>query len=832
MKNHIFFIITAVLAGAIALAGCKDDLPQEEQKVEITTITVGIGDDDDEGGAKVSLTGTNRNVLNWTAGDRLYIARVLTASQFDPAFGLSAFETATTGGKTATFTMVAGQKPLVSGDTYVAFHVGNFDAARTRIENIVGGMPLLHDPVNTVRQMAANDFKEADAELAFSSEPLTVSATNTGFALRHHMAIIEFEIWTDDAAIIALNRQIRLVDISGGAPFATRLTVNASGAVTYDVGTSSRGATLNNGNATTFYPLNATRQKVRLPIMMNPAATPSGNFTIELQFTAGSPITFTRPARVLQPGMIYQMPMQVGGGKTVSVNPTTDVMRAGETGINSLVAYTVSTTGIAAATYTPTVNNLPQGVTVMAGANVIINASGNSAHGGHLALVGSATTQAGTYTNLTLTIDGTTSAPFTLVIAPAALTGTVTINNTAPRVGDALTATYAPGNGSGAATWSWLRGTTVISGANAANYTVVAADAGATLTARASYANQSGTVQSPATAAVLGLPDGSAGNPFLVANAADLRKVGTGTDGWGLHRHYRQTANINLAGTGNWTPIGCTGTLIPNPFTGTYDGGGFTISSLTIVATSNGPQGMFSEIGAIGVVRNVGLRLVNISRTGAAGLAWAGGIAGRNEGLIQNSYVDGIISGEQNIGGIAGVNSGGEIRNCYSTVSIQGVGTEIIILYLGGITGSNANNGLIINCFATGTIGGNSFIGGIAGRNLSGSTIERCVAVNSELWVVGNAGRVTGNNATGCILDRNFASDAVLIYRNNVQIAINPTGLTTINGASTHIDNINSGTWWSGSSGPGFSTANWSFANGRLPHLRTTTGGTFSQQGH
>jgi len=89
-----------------------------------------------------------------------------------------------------------------------------------------------------------------------------------------------------------------------------------------------------------------------------------------------------------------------------------------------------------------------------------------------------------------------------------ALTGSVTINNTAPKVGDTLTATYNPGNGTGTATWVWLRGATIITGANSNTYTVEAADLGATLTARVSFANQSGSISSAATAAVAaaGLP--------------------------------------------------------------------------------------------------------------------------------------------------------------------------------------------------------------------------------------------------------------------------------------------------------------------------------------
>ena len=97
-----------------------------------------------------------------------------------------------------------------------------------------------------------------------------------------------------------------------------------------------------------------------------------------------------------------------------------------------------------------------------------------------------------------------TSAATAAVTASAipTLTGTVTINNTSPKVGDTLTANYSGGNGTGAAAWQWLRNDTVISGTNHDNYTAVAADLGATIKARVSYAGQSGSITSAATAAV------------------------------------------------------------------------------------------------------------------------------------------------------------------------------------------------------------------------------------------------------------------------------------------------------------------------------------------
>ena len=76
--------------------------------------------------------------------------------------------------------------------------------------------------------------------------------------------------------------------------------------------------------------------------------------------------------------------------------------------------------------------------------------------------------------------------------------GTVTINNTTPRVGDTLTAVYHPGDGTGTPSWRWLRDDAIIPGAANSTYTVVSADVGSSLKASVSYSNI-GSVSSDAT---------------------------------------------------------------------------------------------------------------------------------------------------------------------------------------------------------------------------------------------------------------------------------------------------------------------------------------------
>jgi len=104
--------------------------------------------------------------------------------------------------------------------------------------------------------------------------------------------------------------------------------------------------------------------------------------------------------------------------------------------------------------------------------------------------------------DLTATKGGGTTAVDPDLDTRPNLTGTVTISNTSPVVGATLTATYSGGNGSGTATWKWLRGDTQIGNSNSNTYIVAATDEGKTIKAQVSYANQKGSVTSAATAAV------------------------------------------------------------------------------------------------------------------------------------------------------------------------------------------------------------------------------------------------------------------------------------------------------------------------------------------
>jgi len=86
---------------------------------------------------------------------------------------------------------------------------------------------------------------------------------------------------------------------------------------------------------------------------------------------------------------------------------------------------------------------------------------------------------------------------------PPELFGTVTINNTSPKVGDTLTAAFSGnGSGKGSAAWQWFADYKPISGANSETYKVVIGDSGKKLQARVRYSDRSGSVTSSPTTAV------------------------------------------------------------------------------------------------------------------------------------------------------------------------------------------------------------------------------------------------------------------------------------------------------------------------------------------
>ncbi len=274
--------------------------------------------------------------------------------------------------------------------------------------------------------------------------------------------------------------------------------------------------------------------------------------------------------------------------------------------------------------------------------------------------------------------------------------------------------------------------------------------------------------QQPTPATPLWVGDGSIGDPYQISNVTELQWMGNLSN---LGMHFILTGDIDASETSGWNagagfvPVGTDA----NSFTGTLDGNNRTITGLYIYRTATDYVGLFGCVGATASISNVGL--VNFNITGndmvggfaginddgtitncystgnASGNYWVGGFAGYSDGTITDCYSTGDASGNQNVGGFAGVN-GGTITNCYSTGNASGD------QYVGGFAGVNGDT--ITNCYCTGNASGTSEVGGFTGYNDVGGTITDCYSTGNASgsnyvggFAGGNVGTITNCYSTG-----------------------------------------------------------------------------------
>lgn len=195
--------------------------------------------------------------------------------------------------------------------------------------------------------------------------------------------------------------------------------------------------------------------------------------------------------------------------------------------------------------------------------------------------------------------------------------------------------------------------------------------------------------------------DGSRWNPYKINNETDLRILATLVNGGDRRAglYYQQTADIEIK-EGDWTPIGTGGVY----FSGNYDGGGYTISGITIDSSSK-YQGLFGKVTGTndqhrGFIQNIVLAVSNIH-----GAAYTGGIVGwLNCGHVLNCHVRNSVtvtgtSGKMGVGGVVGYFFGGTVTNCTSMASVS-TGSKV-----GGVIGYMKNmlsdeTAAATNCFS------------------------------------------------------------------------------------------------------------------------------------
>ena len=294
---------------------------------------------------------------------------------------------------------------------------------------------------------------------------------------------------------------------------------------------------------------------------------------------------------------------------------------------------------------------------------------------------------------------------------------------------------------------------------------------------------------------------------YTVYNADGLLNVAELVNGGKTDINITLDKNIDLTGK-DWTPIG---TSFDNSYTGTFDGGGHTITGLTIT-TKDQFVGLFGYLNRAGTVKNVVMEGIQITSNHMFGNT--GGVAGFSWGTIENCSVSGSVSGTKCVGGVVGAQKAGSITGCSSSATVKGT------VDVGGVAGEKW--GSMTACYATGNVTleidspKNLSGGGLVGFN-GGSSVLACYATGN----VTSTGSSTGYVHIGGFLGNNYTTVTACYWKNNHEQGIGynkkSTEATKVDGTGVTwqkaVDAMNTALQTAGSK--------WRYElNGALPTLR------------
>ena len=299
---------------------------------------------------------------------------------------------------------------------------------------------------------------------------------------------------------------------------------------------------------------------------------------------------------------------------------------------------------------------------------------------------------------------------------------------------------------------------------------------------------------------------------YTVTSADGLMNIAKLVNGGKTDINITLNTDIDLTGK-DWTPIG---TDYDNSYKGTFDGGGHTITGLT-VTTKDQFVGLFGYLNRAGTVKNVVMEGVQITSNQIYGGS-IGGVAGYSWGTIENCSVSGSVSGTVYVGGVVGAQIDGSITGCSSSATVKGM------VYVGGVAGQTNGGATLTACYATGNVTieidpkKNIAGGGLVGMN-AGSSLLACYATGN----VTSTGSSTGKVHIGGFLGNNYTTVTACYWKNNHEqgIGFNKEGIapeaTKVDGSvvtwQKAVDAMNTALQTAGSK--------WRYElNGALPTLR------------
>ncbi len=320
---------------------------------------------------------------------------------------------------------------------------------------------------------------------------------------------------------------------------------------------------------------------------------------------------------------------------------------------------------------------------------------------------------------------------------------------------------------------------------------------------------------------------GSESDPYLIYTNAQLRDLSTNVCAGESYsdKCFKMMCDIDLGGeSSEFTAIG---THESAPFSGTFDGGDYSITGLYIGAGITG-QGLFGCVktgtvknlkvgGSVsnanyhtGLIAGSGINATFISCSTLEGSTVTCTLNNNTAGIVgyvesssfEDCHNNATVNGRKHVAGIVGYCSkesstfincsntgviysgytglaGGVVAtiynatviNCYNTGSVTATST-----YAGGVVAYADSSSSVINCYNSGAVSGSSYVGGVVGQNNSG-TVTSCY-YDSTIYTGSGIGSGSGN-VIGCSTSLMQSSYFVRLLNNNAYTYNNETSPTT-----------------------------------------------------
>ena len=260
---------------------------------------------------------------------------------------------------------------------------------------------------------------------------------------------------------------------------------------------------------------------------------------------------------------------------------------------------------------------------------------------------------------------------------------------------------------------------------------------------------------------------GTEADPYVIESLDNLVWITLDDTQFNKGNHYILNADIDASTTVSmdsgkgFLPIGNSS----KQFRGSFDGGGHTITGLTINRPDSYDVGLFGKVFSTNI-KNLILKDCNVT-----GRMTVGGLVGSvSSGSIEDCHVSGTVQGIQTGGGLAGMVS----SSCLISRSSSSAAVNFTLGPTGGLVGS-LSNATVQYCYSNGSVidagnTSNSGAGGLVGRTVYSSTIKDSYSTASVTSTTRPAG-LLGTSQDATTITNSFsagpvarADDGELVY--------------------------------------------------------------------